>query len=62
MFSILITPIVVLLLDSAGPAVVLQRLANTAIGCTVVLSAGYVSGSRRAGLGIAARSRTARTA
>jgi uncharacterized membrane protein YccC len=45
MFSILITPIVVLLLDSAGPsssAVVLQRLTNTAIGCTVVLSAGYL--------------------
>jgi uncharacterized membrane protein YccC len=44
-FTVLITPIVVLILDTVAPTgfdIVLQRLANTAIGCAVVLVFGYV--------------------
>ncbi|MFI5614901.1 FUSC family protein [Amycolatopsis sp. NPDC051903] len=43
-FSVLITPLVLLLLDyggPTGPAVAVQRLVNTATGCLVVLVFGY---------------------
>ncbi|MCH6171167.1 FUSC family protein [Pseudonocardia alaniniphila] len=43
-FSVIITPLVLLLLDYGGtvaPDVLLQRLVNTATGCTVVLVVGY---------------------
>jgi hypothetical protein len=43
-FSVIITPLVLLLLDyggTVGPDVLLQRLVNTATGCAVVLIAGY---------------------
>jgi Fusaric acid resistance protein-like len=43
-FSVIITPVVLLLLDYGGPVgpdVLLQRLVNTATGCAVVLVVGY---------------------
>lgn len=45
LFSVLITPIVVLLLDTVSPGgagVLPQRVLNTAIGCGIVLTAGYL--------------------
>ncbi|GAA1303258.1 FUSC family protein [Pseudonocardia xinjiangensis] len=46
MFSTLVTPIVLLLLDFGGPAglgIVVQRLVNTVLGCAVVLVLGYLA-------------------
>lgn len=45
MFSSLITPIVFILLDFAGPtsdSIVPQRIANTLLGCAIVASFGYL--------------------
>jgi hypothetical protein len=65
MFSSLMTPLEVLVLDFATSGsfdVVLQRLANTAIGCTIVLTAGYLFRPRRGGFRSAVRSGTAQLA